>query len=551
MEIFQGTATFPGIAIGIVKVYYRNPRRNEQNIAEDIQEELKLFQRVVQMGKQRLQKLCSQEQGEVLQEYQEQRALLNSPSFLSAVQGMISSEKVTTGHALEVTREELTANFGTLETPAVRRRIQNIRKLTNLLQSVGEPLFRKKFLAGSPAILVAESLSPKDVLEIEKENLLAVVTRIGSNVAHTAIMAKNLDIPVLVDVDVSSDWDGREVIVDGYSGTLYVDPEPELKRECELRREAQRQEQELLLALRDAKDVTLDGKEVKVLANIGSLDDLSSVKYYGAAGIGLIRSEFQYLERETYPREQELFLAYKKVAEFMKEKQAVIRTVDLGADKLSPYLDIPSEANPIMGNRGIRLCLDRHHMFRAQLRAIYRASAYGNLAILYPMITSVEEIRQIKALVQDVTDGLKAKDIPYDEHMPVGIMIETPAAVMISGELAREVDFLSLGTNDLTQYTLAMDRQNPALKGKYNDHHPAVLKMIEMVIKEGHRAGCQVTICGELAADTSLTERFLKMGVDALSVVPACILPIRKAIRESSTQEEISKESKEFYGNEK
>lgn len=551
MEIFQGTATFPGIAIGIVKFYYRNPRRNEQNIAEDIQEELKLFQRVVQMGKQRLQKLCSQEQGEALQEYQEQRALLNSPSFLSAVQGMISSEKVTTGHALEVTREELTTNFGTLETPAVRRRIQNIRKLTNLLQSVGEPLFRKKFLAGSPAILVAESLSPKDVLEIEKENLLAVVTRIGSNVAHTAIMAKNLDIPVLVDVDVSSDWDGREVIVDGYSGTLYVDPEPELKRECELRREAQRQEQELLLALRDAKDVTLDGKEVKVLANIGSLDDLSSVKYYGAAGIGLIRSEFQYLERETYPREQELFLAYKKVAEFMKEKQAVIRTVDLGADKLSPYLDIPGEANPIMGNRGIRLCLDRRHMFRAQLRAIYRASAYGNLAILYPMITSVEEIRQIKALVQDVTDGLKAKDIPYDEHMPVGIMIETPAAVMISGELAREVDFLSLGTNDLTQYTLAMDRQNPALKGKYNDHHPAVLKMIEMVIKEGHRAGCQVTICGELAADTSLTERFLKMGVDALSVVPACILPIRKAIRESSTQEEIPKESKEFYGNEK
>ncbi len=292
-----------------------------------------------------------------------------------------------------------------------------------------------------------------------------------------------------------------------------------------------KEEREELLKLRREPDITKDGRKIEIYANIGNMDDLNSVLYYGAAGIGLLRSEFQYLGRENYPRENELFLAYKKIAETMGEKLTVIRTADLGADKQAEYLNIPDETNPIMGNRGIRLCLDRKRMFKAQLRAIFRASAYGNLALMYPMISSEEEMDEIEEIIREVKIGLDEKGIPY-KHIKTGIMIETPAAVMISRELARRVDFLSLGTNDLSQYTLAMDRQNPLLRKKYNDHHPAVLRMIQMVIEAGHAENRRVCICGELAADTALTEEFLRMGVDCLSVVPACILPVRKALRQ-------------------
>ena len=297
------------------------------------------------------------------------------------------------------------------------------------------------------------------------------------------------------------------------------------------------EEREELLKLREEPDVTKDGRRIEIYANIGNMDDLNSVLYYGAAGIGLLRSEFQYLGRENYPRENELFLAYKKIAETMGDRLAVIRTADLGADKQAEYLNIPDETNPIMGNRGIRLCLDRKRMFKAQLRAIFRASAYGNLALMYPMITSEEEMDEIEAIIREVVQGLEEKGIPY-KNIRTGIMIETPAAVMISRELARRVDFLSLGTNDLSQYTLAMDRQNPLLRNKYNDHHPAVLRMIKMVVEAGHAENKRVCICGELAADTALTEEFLKMGVDCLSVVPACILPVRKALRQVDLSQE-------------
>ena len=304
----------------------------------------------------------------------------------------------------------------------------------------------------------------------------------------------------------------------------------ELKKEYEIRQKEDLKEREELLALIEAKDETLDGRQVKLYANTGSLDDLNNVLFYGAEGIGLLRSEFQYLGRENYPRENELFLAYKKIAETMGDRLVVIRTADLGADKKADYMDIPDEINPIMGNRGIRLCLDRRKMFKAQLRAIYRASAFGNLAVMYPMLSSEEELDEIEKIIDEVKEGLKQKGVPFKEIM-TGIMIETPAAVMISRELAKRVDFLSLGTNDLTQYTLAMDRQNPLLRNKYNDHHPAIMRMVQMVVEEGHKENCKVCICGELAADTALTETFLRMGVDALSVVPACILPVRKAIR--------------------
>ena len=313
---------------------------------------------------------------------------------------------------------------------------------------------------------------------------------------------------------------------------MYINPDEEVKKEYEIRRQADMEEREELLKLREEPDITKDGRRIEIYANIGNMDDLNSVVYYGASGIGLLRSEFQYLGRENYPRENELFLAYKKIAETMGDRIAVIRTADLGADKQAEYLNIQDETNPIMGNRGIRLCLDRKRMFKAQLRAIFRASAYGNLALMYPMISSEEEMDEIDEVIREVKKGLDEKQIPY-KKVKTGIMIETPAAVMISRELARRVDFLSLGTNDLSQYTLAMDRQNPLLRKKYNDHHPAVLRMIKMVIEAGHAENKRVCICGELAADTALTEEFLRMGVDCLSVVPACILPVRKALRQA------------------
>ena len=436
--------------------------------------------------------------------------LLESESYQNAIESSIASEKVNAAYAVMINRDELVETFRNLEEPVIRRRINDMQEISNrLIQILGGAAIRIN-LGDEPVILVAEALSPTEIMEMDKDKLLAVVMHHGSTVSHASIMAKTMEIPTLVDIAADDEWDGMTAIVDGYTGTFYLNPDAEIRREYEIRLEADRREREALLELKAQKDETKDGRKIGLYANIGNMSDLSSVLYYGAKGIGLLRSEFQYLGRENYPRENELFRAYKKVAETMGERLAVIRTADLGADKQAPYLDIPQETNPIMGNRGIRLCLDRRRMFKAQLRAIYRASAYGNLA---------------KA-------GLREKDIPFKDIM-TGIMIETPAAVMISRELARRVDFLSIGTNDLTQYTLAMDRQNPLLKDKYNDHHPAVLRMVRMVVDAAHKEQRRVGICGELAADTALTGKFLEMGVDFLSVVPACVLPVRKAIRET------------------
>ena len=444
---------------------------------------------------------------------------------------MITTEKVSAAYAVQTTRDELANVFRKLEDEAVKEQIENIREISELLIGAMGGSHARINLGDEPVILAAEQLSPNELLEMNKASLLAVVMHQGSVISHVSIMAKSMEVPTLVEVEIQKEWDGHMAIVDGYTGTLYIDPDPELLKEYEIRHAADKEEREELLRLRNQKDITADGKEIKLLANIGNLDDLNTVLYYGATGIGLLRSEFQYLGRENYPRENELFLAYKMIAETMGEKLTVIRTADLGADTQAEYLTIPDETNPIMGNRGIRLCLDRKRMFKAQLRAIFRASAYGNLALMYPMISSEEEMDEIEEIIREVKSGLDEKGIPY-KHIKTGIMIETPAAVMISRELAKRVDFLSLGTNDLSQYTLAMDRQNPLLRKKYNDHHPAVLRMIQMVIEAGHAENRRVCICGELAADTALTEEFLRMGVDCLSVVPACILPVRKALRQ-------------------
>ena len=534
MDIYKGTVAFSGIAIGKILYYHKSEYQIRQYEITDIKAELELFRqsrtRVIDQLKELYEKNCSV-QGSRAEVFLKQKNLLEGKSFQRAIESIIQNEKVNAAYAVMTTRDEIISTFRNLEEPAIKERLDNIREISERLIGILGGISPRIDLGEEPVIVVTESITPTELMEMDKEKILAIVTHHGSDISHAAILAKTMNIPALVEIDTDTEWDGQLAIVDGYTGSLYIHPDEEIKKEYEIRRQADLEEREELLKLREKPDLTRDGKRVEIYANIGNMDDLNSVLYYGAAGIGLLRSEFQYLGRENYPRENELFHAYKKIAETMGNRLAVIRTADLGADKQAAYLNIPDETNPIMGNRGIRLCLDRKKMFKAQLRAIFRASAYGNLAIMFPMISSEEEMDEIEAMIEEVTRGLDERGIPY-KNIRTGIMIETPAAVMISRELARRVDFLSLGTNDLSQYTLAMDRQNPLLRKKYNDHHPAVLRMIKMVIDAGHAENKRVCICGELAADTALTEEFLKMGVDCLSVVPACILPVRRALRQ-------------------
>ncbi|MGN8806066.1 MULTISPECIES: phosphoenolpyruvate--protein phosphotransferase [unclassified Blautia] len=540
MDIYKGTGAFSGIAIGKILYYHKSEYQIRQYEITDVREELNVFRqaraRVMEQLTELYEKNCTIQESQA-ELFLRQKNLLDGKTFQRAIESIIQNEKVNSAYAVMTTRDEMVSTFRTLEEPAIKERLENIREISDRLISELGGISPRIDLGDEPVILVTESITPTELMEMDKDKLMAIVTHHGSDISHAAILAKTMNIPALIEIDTDSEWDGQQGIVDGYTGCLYINPDEEVRKEYEIRRQADMEEREELLKLREKPDVTKDGRRIEIYANIGNMDDLNSVLYYGAAGIGLLRSEFQYLGRENYPRENELFLAYKKIAETMGDRLAVIRTADLGADKQAEYLNIPDETNPIMGNRGIRLCLDRKKMFKAQLRAIFRASAYGNLALMYPMITSEEEMDEIETIIREVVQGLEEKGIPY-KNIRTGIMIETPAAVMISRELARRVDFLSLGTNDLSQYTLAMDRQNPLLRNKYNDHHPAVLRMIKMVVEAGHAENKRVCICGELAADTALTEEFLKMGVDCLSVVPACILPVRKALRQVDLSQE-------------
>lgn len=534
MDIYKGTVAFSGIAIGKILYYHKSEYQIRQYEITDIKAEMEFFRqsrtKVIDQLKELYEKNCSV-QGSRAEVFLKQKNLLEGKSFQRAIESIIQNEKVNAAYAVMTTRDEIISTFRNLEEPAIKERLDNIREISERLIGILGGISPRIDLGEEPVIVVTESITPTELMEMDKEKILAIVTHHGSDISHAAILAKTMNIPALVEIDTDTEWDGQLAIVDGYTGSLYIHPDEEIKKEYEIRRQADLEEREELLKFREKPDLTRDGMRVEIYANIGNMDDLNSVLYYGAAGIGLLRSEFQYLGRENYPRENELFHAYKKIAETMGDRLAVIRTADLGADKQAAYLNISDETNPIMGNRGIRLSLDRKKMFKAQLRAIFRASEYGNLAIMFPMISSEEEMDEIEAMIEEVTNGLDERGIPY-KNIRTGIMIETPAAVMISRELARRVDFLSLGTNDLSQYTLAMDRQNPLLRKKYNDHHPAVLRMIKMVIDAGHAENKRVCICGELAADTALTEEFLKMGVDCLSVVPACILPVRRALRQ-------------------
>lgn len=533
MNVYHGVGTFPGIAIGKIQFYRGCEQHIHKYTVTDTQSELIRFQKARKKAIEELQDWHKKEQAELgrtLRRIETYIQLLENSSFIRAIESMVQSEKVNVSYAIATTKDELSTTFAKLDDPYVQARVEGIRYISDQLIGILDSISRDRIQGEEPVILVSRELSPAHVMEVDQKKLLAIVTKQGSAISHTSILAKTINIPVLIGLEVDVEWDGCIGIVDGYNGTLYVEPDTDTLKVYQEKQVCDLKKQEELLKLRDAEDVTKDGTKVELLANIANLEDLDSVLTNGASGIGLLRSEFQYLGRENYPREGELYRVYRQVAQTMGDRRVVIRTVDLGADKQANYMNLPQELNPAMGNRGIRVCLDRKKMFRAQIRAIYRASIYGNLAIMYPMITSMWEVEEIWEIVEDVKKGLDQREIPYKD-IPNGIMVETPAAAMISSELAEKADFISLGTNDLTQYVLAMDAQNPQLERKFDRHHPGVLRMMEMVIKSTHEAGKKVLVCGELAAENVMIPYFLNLGVDALSMAPACILPARKIVR--------------------
>lgn len=535
MKVFHGTATYGGVAIGRIQYLRRNEQHIRQYTVENARKEIKRFEKARERAKSALTFLYDRALIELGEQeasvFKEQMTLLKDDgSFSRAIESMILSEKVNASYAISTTRDELVQTFARMEDAVIVHRMAAIKDISNRLILIIEGISREDYVDMEPFIVVSGNLSPSEIMEIDQSKLLAFVSREGSPDSHTAIISKTLSIPSLIGINVDPLWEDKMAVVDGYEGTFYLNPTEEILEHFRKIQQKEQREKEILQNLRDKEDVTLDGHQVKLYANIRNLDDLPSVLSCGAAGIGMLRSEFQYLGRENYPRETELFRAYRKVGSTMGDKLVTIRTLDIGADKKAEYMDLPQEENPAMGHRGIRVCLARRKMFKAQLRAIYRASAYGNFAIMYPMITSMSEVREIAEIVREVVEGLDSKKIPY-RKVQHGVMVETPAAVMIADDLAKEVDFLCLGTNDLTQYVLAMDRKNPHLKDSYDAHHPAVMKMIQMTVDAAHRQGKWAGICGELAGDTNLTETFLRMGMDMISVVPPSVLTVRRQIR--------------------
>lgn len=536
MEKYTGKSILNGVAIGRIVFYRKGEQQVKRVKVEDAEMEIRRYEEASTRAVKELNELYEKalrEVGEMNASVFEVHAMmLEDDDYRESVENMIRSQQVNAEFAVAATGDNFSRMFEEMEDDYFKARAVDVKDISERLVGILSGRETQEAILGEPAILVADDLAPSETVQMDKDKLLAFVTQHGSSNSHTAILARTMNIPALIGVEIQEAWDGRLAVVDGHTGTLYIDPDEDTLRRMQARREEDERQEMLLRQLKGKEDITLDGRKIKLYANIGSVKDVAGVLANDAAGIGLFRSEFLYLESEDYPGEEEQFQAYKTVTENMAGRKVIVRTLDIGADKQVDYFQMDHEENPAMGYRAIRICLDRTEIFRTQLRALLRASAYGNIAIMYPMIISVAEVRQIKKIVASVKAELDEKGIPYGE-VEQGIMIETPAAVMISDLLAEEVDFFSIGTNDLTQYTLAIDRQNAKLDPIYDAHHPAVLRMIQMTIDNGHQHGCWVGICGELGADTSLTRTFLEMGIDELSVSPSCVLPIRKIIRET------------------
>lgn len=456
--------------------------------------------------------------------------MLDDEDYLDAIKSMIETQTATAEYAVETTGENFAAVFAAMEDAYMQARATDVKDISRRVVNILAGQEDGTALDDQPAILVADDLTPSETVQLDKSKLLGFITRYGSSNSHTAILARTMNIPALIGVDFDDSWDGKLAVLDGYNSCVYIEPAAELLTAMEEKRSSDLKQESLLQGLKKKPNITLDGKEIKVYANIGNAGDVGLVLQNDAQGIGLFRSEFIYLDSEDYPSEEQQFLTYKRVVETMAGKKVIIRTLDIGADKQASYFQLDKEENPALGYRAIRICLTRKEIFKQQLRAILRASAFGTVSIMFPMVISVREVRDAKDILEECKDELKERGIAMGE-VEIGIMIETPAAVMMADELAEEVEFFSIGTNDLTQYTLAIDRQNPKLDNFYDAHHPAVLRMIKHTVEAGHRHNCWVGICGELGADQTLTETFLRMGLDELSVAPASILPLRKIIR--------------------
>ena len=539
MEKFEGKSILKGVAIGKIHYYSKGEQVVQRVSVEDTEAELQRYETAKETALEQLHELYEKalkEVGEVNAAIFDVHAMmLEDDDFNDSIRNTISSQKVNAEYAVATTGDNFAKMFEEMDDEYFRARSADIKDISERVVSVLHGATAKNALGDEPVILAAKDLAPSETVQMDKTKLLGFVTEFGSSNSHTAILARTMNIPALIGIPVDESLEGRTAVIDGVTATLILDPDEETLKLYQEKKQEEERQRELLQELKGKEDVTLDGKHIRLYANIGSVGDTAKVLANDADGIGLFRSEFLYLEKSDYPTEEEQFQAYKTVAQNMAGKKVIIRTLDIGADKQVDYFHLDHEDNPAMGYRAIRICLDREEIFRTQLRAILRASAYGNIGIMYPMIISVDEVRKCREILEQVRRELERQDIPVGE-IEQGIMIETPAAAMISDLLAEEVDFFSIGTNDLTQYTLAIDRQNAKLDSIYDSHHPAVLRMIRMVVENGHKSGCWVGICGELGADTTLTGEFLRMGIDELSVTPASVLPIRKIIRESTVK---------------
>ncbi|MDE7435470.1 MAG: phosphoenolpyruvate--protein phosphotransferase [Lachnospiraceae bacterium] len=538
MQAYQGKSVFGGIAIGRISVYKKDEQQVKREKITDADAEMKRYEEAKEEAIRQLQGLYNKAVKEVGEAnaaiFEIHQMMLDDGDYNESVDNIVRTQQVNAEYAVAVTGDNFSKMFAAMDDDYMRARSADIKDISERLIKVLSGDGAGGLNAGEPVIIVADDLAPSETVQMDKDMVLSFVTVHGSTNSHTAILARSMGIPALVGCSLPLDdsVDGKMGIVDGSGGKIYVEPDEDTLADMKLRQQQEQEKKELLQQLKGKDNVTLDGQKLMLYANIGNPKDLAGVLQNDAGGIGLFRSEFLYLESEDYPTEEEQFTAYKTVAETMAGKRVVIRTLDIGADKKCDYFHMEPEENPAMGCRAIRICLTRPEIFRTQLRALFRASAYGKIAIMYPMITSVSEVLRIREIVEEVKAELTENGIAYGE-VEQGVMIETPAAVMVSEELAREVDFFSIGTNDLTQYTLAIDRQNTKLDEFYDSHHPAVLRMIQMVVDNAHKAGIWAGICGELGADTTLTKDFLAMGVDELSVSPGSILPVRKIVLET------------------
>ena len=538
MITLTGKSVFGGVEIGKIAFYKRNERQVKRWHVEDTKEEIKRFEDAKLKAIKQLDELCEKAMKDVGEEnaliFEMHQIMLHDLDYNESITHIITGQKVNAEYAVSTTADNFARMFSSMDDAYMQGRATDVRDISERVLNILSGVGHSGIDAEVPVIVAADDLVPSETVQLNKEMVLGFATMYGSSNSHTAILARTMNIPAIIGLgeELKTEYDGAFAIIDGFAGKIYINPDEDILKIMKEKQAEDRAKKALLQELKGKENITLSGQKINIYANIGNSSDVGLVLQNDAGGIGLFRSEFLYLENDNFPTEEQQFAVYKLVAENMAGKKVIIRTLDIGADKQVDYFKLDKEENPALGYRAIRICLTQLDIFKTQLRALLRASAFGQIAIMFPMIISVNEVKQIKAILEDVKTELREAGIMFNEDIEIGIMIETPAAVMVSRELAKEVDFFSVGTNDLTQYTLAIDRQNPKLDTFYDPHHPAVLAMIQMAADNAHAEGKWIGICGELGADLELTEVFLKMGIDELSVSPSMILPLRKKIRE-------------------